>query len=122
MILLYDTGARVQEMLDMKLHDFRYGKTPTVTLHGKGGKIRTVPLMAKTVEHLRQYLNFFHPEPQDSGQYLFYSEIHGRRKPLSDRRIRYFLNDYGVKSQDACAEVPQKVHPHLFRHSRAMHL
>lgn len=122
MILLYDTGARIQEMLDIKLGDFRYGKTPTVTLHGKGGKVRTVPLMAKTMEHLRQYLGVFHPEPQDIGQYLFYADIHGQRKPISDRRIRYVLKGYGIKAQATCAEVPENIHPHLFRHSRAMHL
>ncbi len=122
MILLYDTAARIQEMLAMKLDDFRYGKTPTVTLHGKGGKVRTVPLMAKTVEHLRQYLGVFHPQPQYGGQYLFYSDIRGQRKSLSDRRIRYMLKSYGVKAKAFCSDVPENIHPHLFRHSRAMHL
>ena len=45
MIFLYDTGARIQEALDVKICDLRIDKTPTVTLHGKGGKIRVVPLM-----------------------------------------------------------------------------
>jgi site-specific recombinase XerD len=44
MILMYDTGARIQEMIDIKLCDLRLDKTPTVLLHGKGRKIRTVPL------------------------------------------------------------------------------
>lgn len=38
MIFLYDTGARIQEALDVKICDLRIDKTPTVTLHGKGGK------------------------------------------------------------------------------------
>lgn len=48
MIFLYDTGARIQEVLDIKICDIRIDKTPTVALHGKGKKIRSVPLMKDT--------------------------------------------------------------------------
>lgn len=41
-ILLYDTGARVQEMLDIRLCDLQFGSTPKVILHGKGRKTRVV--------------------------------------------------------------------------------
>ena len=61
MTLLYDTAARLQEMIDIKLRDFRISKTSTITLHGKGGKVRSVPLMDKTVQHLKNYLAEFHP-------------------------------------------------------------
>lgn len=37
--------ARIQEIIDLRLCDFRFGKTPVVTLHGKGSKIRIVPVM-----------------------------------------------------------------------------
>ena len=85
MILMYDTGARVQEIIDIKLCDFRYGKTPTVRLHGKGGKVRTVPIMDKTVEHLKQYISLFHSQTAiTSDNHLFYSVIHGKRNPLSN--------------------------------------
>jgi site-specific recombinase XerD len=123
MILMYDTGARIQEMIDINLCDLHLGKTSTVTLHGKGSKIRSVPLMEKTVRHLRKYLSVFHDDVSLSVNIpLFYSEIHGRRNPLSDRRIRYLLKDYGSKAREVCPEVPENVHPHLWRHSRAMHL
>lgn len=62
MIFLYDTGARIQEALDVKICDLRIDKTPTVTLHGKGGKIRVVPLMKDTVEHLKNYMGVFHKD------------------------------------------------------------
>ena len=42
--------------------------------------------------------------------------------PISDRRVRYLLKEYGNKARLVCPEVPPNVHPHLFRHSRAMHL
>jgi len=123
MILMYDTGARVQEIADIKLGDFRYGKTPTVTLNGKGGKMRTVPIMVKTVLHLRQYISIYHEDKFDKPDSpLFYSVIHGTTKPISDRRIRDIVKEYGFRAREKCLEVPENVHPHLFRHSRAMHL
>jgi site-specific recombinase XerD len=123
LVLMYDTGARVQEMIDITLRDLRFGRTPTIILHGKGGKIRTVPLMERTVQHLQKYLAEFHPDTQrSSGFPLFYVVTHGEPHPLSDRRIRYLLKDYANKAREHCLEVPEKVHPHMFRHSRAMHL
>ena len=123
MILMYDTGARIQEIIDIKLCDFRYGKTPTVTLHGKNDKIRTVPIMEKTSLHLRQYVSLFHSDKSNSSDaYLFYTVIHGTPKPFSDRRIRDIVKEYGNRARKKCFEVPDNVHPHLFRHSRAMHL
>ena len=122
-MLMYDTGARVQEMLDIQLCDLDLGKTPKITLHGKGNKTRTVPLMEKTAKHLEKYLAEFHKDtPPASKIPLFYSVIHGEMRPLSDRRIRYILQGYAEKARQECLEVPEKVYPHLFRHSRAMHL
>ena len=56
MILMYDTAARCSELLDMKVCDLRLdAKHPIAYLHGKGRKIRTVPLLSKTVQHCKQY-------------------------------------------------------------------
>ncbi len=122
-ILLYDTGARVQEMLDIRLCDLQFGSTPKVTLHGKGRKTRAVPLMARTVQHLRKYLSEFHSgELLSSDMPLFYSVRSGMKNKLTDRLIRYMLQKYGQMARTVCQDVPENVHPHLFRHSRAMHL
>lgn len=123
LILLYDTGARVQELIDMKLRDLRLGKTPTITLHGKGGKIRSVPLLKKTMQHLNKYLIEFHVGvPMKSDTPLFYAVTHGKQHPLTDRRVRYLLKNYADKARQHCIEIPENVHPHMIRHSRAMHL
>ena len=122
MMLMYDTGARLQEMIDIKLCDLHISKTSTVTLHGKGGKIRSIPLMEKTVQHLQKYLALFHPEPHNRNDSLFYTIIRGQQSPLSASCIRLFLNQYGDAARAYCLEVPKNVHPHLWRHSRAMHL
>ncbi len=122
-MLLYDTGARVQETLNIKLSDLQLDRLPKVTLFGKGGKTRVVPLMDKTSQHLKKYLSVFHENAaQDGSVPLFYSVIHGNRQHLSDRRIRYMLQKYGGQARRVCSEVPENVYPHLFRHSRAMHL
>jgi len=123
LILLYDTGARVQELVSIKLKDLKFGRHPTVTVLGKRNKIRTIPIMERTVQYLQKYLLEYHSGVSSfSDAPLFYSEIHGERQPLSDRRIRYLLNDYADKARQNCPEVPENVHPHMFRHSRAMHL
>jgi len=123
LILLYDTGARVSELIGIKLKDLRFGKNPTIILHGKKRKVRNVPLSNKTVTYVKKYILEYHADiPMSSGTPLFYSIIHGEQCPLSDRRIRYLLRDYANKARETCPEVPENVHPHQFRHSRAMHL
>lgn len=62
LIMLYDTGARVQELADLDLSSLHLKmQNPYVTLIGKGRKGRNVPLMDKTVRHLQVYLKEFHP-------------------------------------------------------------
>ena len=123
MIVMYDTGARVQEVVDIDIADLKMEKLPKIILHGKGNKIRTVPLMEKTVKYLKKYLSIFH-EDSSGNQYLplFYSVIKGEKNRLSDRLIRHMVCKYGTQARETCPEVPEKIHPHLFRHSRAMHL
>lgn len=126
MILLYDTAARCQEMLDLRIRDFVIKKEPGssfVYLTGKGDKTRAVPLMDKTVGHLQQYLKFFHPEASRSpDDYLFYTVIHGARNQMSPDTVAYFIHKYAVKAHKENPDVPVKAHPHMFRHTRAVHL
>ena len=124
MILLYDTGARVQELVDLRVTDFHLeAGTPFVLVTGKGNKTRSVPLMDKTVAHLKEYVRQFHAGSVDRGEVpLFYSLRAGRPHMLSTDAISVLLKNYGDSARRTCAEVPQRVHPHLFRHSRAMHL
>jgi integrase/recombinase XerD len=124
MILLYDTGARIQEMLDLKLKDIHLkDQTPGIYLTGKGNKTRVVPLMDKTIAHLQEYMKMFHSDgEQDQDQYLFYTLIKGHRGRMSDDNVSYFLKRYAKSAHELCSEVPLRMHAHLFRHTRAMHL
>ena len=123
MVLLYDSGARIQEIMNIRLRDIRLGKTPTVTLHGKGSKMRTAPIMQGTADQFRHYSKVFHPnENIYSDEYLFYVVRHGQNNRMHHDTARRFIHEYGIAARKQCSEVPDNVHPHLFRHSRAMHL
>jgi len=122
MTLLYQSGARIAELLDIRLCDLTLGKTPTLTLHGKGGKTRIVPLREKLVGHLQNYLNYFHSEVDSRQTYLFYTTHNGAKVRMTEDNARKLVKRYGMLAKQKCPEVPDSVHPHLFRHSRAMHL
>lgn len=123
MTLLYDTGARIQELMDIRLCDIRLGNTPTAILHGKGGKTRLVPLHEATVPLFQNYMNVFHAsENTYSEQSLFYIVRSGRKKSMHHDTARRLIHEYGVKAREHCRDVPDNVHPHLWRHTRAMHL
>lgn len=123
MVFLYDTGARIQEVLDVKICDIKVDKTPTVTLHGKGNKTRIVPLMEDTVKHLQNYMKVFHPgETWMSSEWLFYVERRGIRNAMCDDTARLRIQKYAASAKEKCPDVPLNVHPHLWRHTRAMHL
>lgn len=124
LLLMYDTAVRVQELIDFRLCDIRLGKTPVITIsRGKGDKPRTVPLMKQTVEHFHNYAQVFHPnESAYSGCPLFYTIREGTKKPIEQSTVRKLIINYGESARERCADVPEHVKPHMFRHSRAMHL
>jgi len=124
MSMLYDTAARCSELLDMRISDLKLNVAhPVAYLRGKGEKIRAVPIMPKTVEHCRQYLQIFHPKAKlKSSDYLFYTTIHGERHRMSPDTVAQFMKKYGEKARKVCPEVPERVHPHQLRHTRAIHI
>ena len=123
MLFLYQTAARVQELLNVRLCDIVPGNTTTVTLRGKGSKARTVPLREKFVQHLNKYLALYHPNSEKySDRYLFYVVRDNIHKRMTEDNVRRMVRLYGSKARGICQSVPENIHPHMFRHSRAMHL
>ena len=101
LILLYDSGARVQELADLMVSSLHIdAANPYITLVGKGRKSRNVPLMSKTVKHLKNYLKEFHPNGDDS----------------------LILKNAADTAQNSCESVPETVHCHLMRKTKAMDL
>ena len=124
MMLMYDTAARCQEVLDLKWKDFEFeASSPYVRLTGKGSKVRTVPLMNKTVDTLKYYGKHFNNSLDFSeDSYVFYTVIHGKTCQMTPDTVARFMKKYGKAAKMICAEIPDKVHPHQLRHTRAIHL
>ncbi len=124
MILMYDTGARIQEILDLRLKDFHLDSNESaVFLTGKGRKTRSIPLMDRTIEHLKEYLRIFHPQSSRYGDnHLFYTIRKGITDAITQDTVSVFIKRYAREAKITCPEIPGNVHAHMFRHSRAMHL
>jgi len=120
--LMYDTGCRIGEELNIKVKDLYLDvKTPYVIVDGKGDKKRTLILSEKTVETIRLFLKLFfgvHPNPE---AWLFYSNHGGIFKQMTENSINNRLYIISKKANKSCAEVPLHMHCHQIRHSAASH-
>jgi site-specific recombinase XerD len=122
MILLYDTGARNSEILNLMQQDIvTETNSPYIIIHGKRKKIRLVPIMKETVQHYKSYLKRFHKEHEVNVP-LFYTVIHETKQHMSDDNVARFISKYVAMARKECPVVPEKVTPHTFRHSRALNL
>ena len=119
LLLFYNTGARVSEIVDLKLHDVCLDGAGQVHLLGKGKKHRNCPLWPETVTALQAYLE--QRSPKEPGiEYLF---LNANGAPITRFGIRYITNKYGAAAQDQCPSIKTKtVNPHTIRHTTAMHL
>jgi len=124
MILMYDTAARCGELLNLRLRNLRFNDTtPVIYLHGKGNKTRIVPLLPETVEHCRQYVKVFHGDIiQNKDDLVFYTKNHDTRTQMSADTVALFMKNYGSFAREKCVDIPERIHPHMLRHTRAMHL
>jgi len=122
MTFLYGTGARVSEALNVKLKDIEtLTKDPFVRLMGKGNKPRCVPILDITMENLEYYSNLYHPD-RNPADYLFYTIIKECKDKMSVANAERFIKKYGTQARLECSQVPESVHPHLFRHCYGAHL
>ena len=117
--VLYDTGARVGELVDLAARDVRLDPPALVALTGKGRKRRHVPLTDNTVTLLRAYLAEHGLDRAGREDHpLFFNQ---RRGKLSRGGIAWLISKYRTKTGDPTL-VNADVTPHTLRHSRAMHL
>jgi site-specific recombinase XerD len=119
--LMYDTGARVQEILDMTPSMLRLSNPATIKIIGKGKKARLVPMLNVQVDLLKNYLGENKLNEPDAGSHpLFFNS---RKEKLTRAGVNHIVQKY---FQMACMEnkmlLPEKISCHSFRHSKAMHL
>ncbi|KAA6316086.1 Tyrosine recombinase XerD [termite gut metagenome] len=119
--LLYDSGARIQELIDLTPSALKLNKPYCVTLFGKGSKKRMVPLQEEQVQLLLNYVEENRlNEPAFNRKPLFPNNRGGK---LTNSGITYILNMYAHNARMLKLElIPDKISPHTFRHSKAMHL
>ena len=118
--LMYDSGARVQEICNLRMEDIRFQKPYTVKLTGKGRKTRTVPIMAGTIQLLNSYFAEQHMDVYRNGDSpLFFNH---QRQKLSRAGVAYILKKYCDAARLLYPELPKEISPHVLRHSKAMHL
>lgn len=121
MILLYDSGARASELLNLKISDVMLDGTPKLKLFGKGFKTRIIPLMDETVLHFNNYMRAFHyGKSMKSSDLLFFTVHAGEHRRMSHDNLSRCINKYAATAREKCSDVPDNVHPHMFRHSRAV--
>lgn len=112
--LIYNTGARVQEICDLRVEDI-LDSPPSVIVTGKGRKTRQVPLWSETATILKTYV-----KDRDPRERVFQN---ARGVPLTRFGIHHII---GVRLKAATTGCPglakKKVSPHTFRHTTAMHL
>lgn len=124
MILMYESGARVSEMLDLHIRDLNlYKLGSSVRLHGKGKKTREVPIGEKATAAVQKHLlRWFGDDPCGADDYVFFTVIHGIRNRMSIGNAERIVKKYARLARADNSRVPDKVTPHVFRHTRGAHL
>ena len=125
--LLYDSGCRDQEILDLKVKDFITDDPDAAEIHviGKGSNYRVTPISKDVVDIFKQYCTAFDIDPKrDSEEFMFTTRNtrnHGESGKMSDDNTQRIMRKYEKKIREQKPDFPH-LHAHLFRRTRAMHL
>lgn len=115
---LYETAARVQEVIDLAPHQVRLDGRPTIELHGKGGKVRLAPIGGGLVPILGKYFSAY--AISDASPTVFFNN---QGKRMTRAGIQYVVDKFVSAAKEVCPSIKGKnVTNHTFRHSKAMHL
>lgn len=119
--LMFNTGARVQETLNLRVRDLRLDPPYQLRLHGKGNKVRLCPIWPRTAQLLRELI---HEQPlsvQDLSDRPIFANRHG--SAMTRFGVRYLLRKHLAASSKTAATLANKrIHPHSLRHTTAIHL
>lgn len=123
MVLLYDTGIRLDELLGIRMTDIMLDrKSPHIFIHGKGDKERIVTLSERAEKHVRRYIKLYHGESAPSTEHLIYTVIKGHTGKMSPGNVERIIKKYADQVRIQHPELPKSVFPHLLRGTRATDL
>lgn len=120
--VLYDSAARAQEICELCVGDFLPGSIARLRLHGKGSKVREVPISKNTEQILKHYLSVQEPEfKQNRDTPLFFSQRNDR---MTTACVRNLVQKYVAQGRKCHPDLfaQDKYSPHSFRHSKAIHM
>jgi integrase/recombinase XerD len=117
--VLFNTGARVSEVVGLQACDLVLDPAPSVRLRGKGRKERRCPLWAETAKALRALLRECMVAPHEQrGVFLNH-----RGQPLTRFGVRWILRKHvRIAASRVVSLKSKRLHPHSMRHSTAIHL
>lgn len=116
--VLYETGARVSEFINIKLSDLNLSDNASITLYGKGNKTRIVPISQELVKVINKYLKEIYINYNND--YLFYSNY---KKKYNRKSINYLIDTLIKQLHNSYPKYFNgDYHPHSFRHTKATHL
>ncbi|MGM0532297.1 MAG: tyrosine-type recombinase/integrase [Bacteroidota bacterium] len=119
--LLYDSGARVHELINLTPSSLHLDKPYYVTLLGKGNKKRIVPLQNEQVNLLSSYIKENRLDNLAYNQRPLFANNRGEK--LTNSGVTYILSIYVKNARILRPDlIPEKMSPHTIRHSKAMHL
>jgi integrase/recombinase XerD len=120
MSTLYDSGARVQELIDIRICDVTLQSPAILTLTGKGNKVRRVPIMKNTALLLQNYILENKLDKPWKNEYPLF--INNQHRKLTKEGVAHIVSKYTASARKTSSIIPSKVKVHMFRHSKAMHL
>lgn len=119
--LMYDTGARVQEIIDLKPSSLRIDKLSTIRITGKGNKTRIVPMLDEQVKLLKPYLTEHELIQTNKNEHPLFFNSRGDK--LTRAGVNHILLKYvNMAKRNSDVHLPDKISCHVLRHSKAMHL
>ena len=117
--LLYNTGMRAQELVDLNVNHVRFTRPYYVRIHGKGQRERTCPLWPETIQAVKRYLER-RSVRLDNTAPLF---VNGEDNRITRFGLRYIVAHRVAEAAKVCPSLlTRKVTPHTWRHTTAMHL
>ncbi len=120
-LMLYETAVRVSELANLTLGNvYLEDKSPFIQLVGKGKKERTIPLVGNVSKLLKDFIDEYVKDA--NSDYIFFTMHDGKPERISTRSIQEMISRTADKARLVDSSIPEKVHPHMFRRSRATNL